>query len=372
MNLRPSRLHLNVVCPPSALPPNVRIERPNPDSMPGTLTHDVLTVIGRGGQLDLDAIAHNRGAVNDAELQRMARFIAHTWDRIKPLFPEPQFEVRMELEDGDVTLAGTADLVSTAGHELRIMDLKSGWRPSSAEAQLRGYAVLALHSSDASTIRATQLNLRDGILDTWLWGREDVLAWWDNLKQLLREMVSAGATALLYHPGEHCRYCPRWHECPAGAMLVRAAGAYLVQLDAEAGDLLPEDLATILERARQVERAAEMARRLVTAAIDAAGGRIALADGRELRLVRQEVKKILYGPGQHVLADAIGPEALAECLTVGKTKVEDAIRATAGRGMKTAAVQDLMRRLDEAGAITTSVREFADITRTPAQIGVET
>ena len=108
-----------------------------------------------------------------------------------------------------------------------------------------------------------------------------------------------------------------------------------------------------------LDTVAEMER----AVVGAAGGRLPTGDGWALELRQQEQRQIDYEAAAAILVDRLGLEKVASLLKIGKGDVEDAVRATAPRGMKGRAVKELLDRLNDAGAITTKTVERLECRR---------
>ena len=228
--------------------------------------------------------------------------------------------------------------------ELRILDHKTGFVDHDAMAQLMGYGWLALQKNPkAKTVWACIMRIRDGERISFRWTRDELAAWWTWLVGHLGRDE--------YSPGVHCKHCPRWHECPAGAAYVRQIGEMIV---ADAGSasmpLTPARAIDVLDRAKFLVRVCEQIIAGIKTSVASEGGVWSDADGNTLAIDVQEQREILYAQGAAILDEALGGR-LPEVVKVGKGKVEEIVKESAPRGMKASAVQGLMDRLEEAGAI---------------------
>lgn len=388
LSLRCSSLPRVSLCPASARPPAVRIETSSEAADLGTAGHVCIANHVRGVHYDVAEVALSHGVDRD-ELKRIVGIAVAMWEKLKTHFPDPITEHSFEPlvshwtypdQAGDVVLTGTGDLVSLTDNAstIRLLDWKSGWGDSDHEAQVRGYALLALHEiPTADRVIASVMKLRHGVLETYEWTRAELETWW--WEGLLRRVMSK---ADVYRPSpEACGYCPLFAECPARPAMLAAA---LVLLDAndeqkKSITTTPDGVAYILERARWVERAAKSAIDAVRAAVINAGGVLPLEDGRELRITSQVRTEIDYASGEGVLRAHCGDE-LGKALSVrkGKSKsdpdklgVEDIVRAKAPRGKKDAAVESLIYELDQAAALKLTTVQRLEVTKAPKEIAAQ-
>ncbi|GIW81468.1 MAG: hypothetical protein KatS3mg105_3275 [Gemmatales bacterium] len=363
MILRCSSLPLYATCPAAAQPTTLPFKSGGDAADLGSAVHDVVVkrIIGQRGPDDL-ADAADRYGVEIEELSRLVYLSWRRWEEMAEFFPSPK---TVDLNDdpwrfvdkpAGVELTGHPDIYSLCGNEVRLLDLKTGRLDTSAEQQLRGYAFLAVHRFEVDAVYACALHSRQGIVEGWRWDTADLLQWWTELKKEIKFAA--------YNPGRQCCYCPRATVCPAHSRLVQFSIASLT----EGIPSLPEDpqkrgriLAEVLDRAKLVESACQMAREAVRAEVAAAGGRLETDDGRELVLSQRTKTEIDFGLGEEILRQAVGD--LSECVKVSKTEVEKAVKAKAPRGAKMQAAEKLIAQLGEAGALRETVYDVLDIKR---------
>jgi hypothetical protein len=272
---------------------------------------------------------------------------------VASLFPGANTEVEMA-SVGVLSLTGHCDVLAIVDGEVRIADHKTGYLDSDASAQLRGYGWLALQRyTDLDQVYAVVLRVRYGERMAYRWTRSDLDYWLGNLLSHL--------TVDDYRPGPHCRYCQRWHECPAGALYSRQCVERVMELARhDSSALSADDAVTAITLVRVVERAIEMVRDHVRTMVVRSGGRLENSAGDALVITSLLQREIMYAQGAAILDDVFG-DRLPEVIKVRKTDVERLVKESAPRGMKGAAVQGLMDRLAQAGAIKTNSVERLEV-----------
>lgn len=350
--VRASSLPIVAACPESAYPPQVAVAFAAPEAALGTAIHATLAEWIRAGQegyqLPVEALLPG---VEPTEVLALARRAWRQWRELAVDFPDPQVEQSLTLASGEISSAHP-DIYAVAGTEGRILDFKTGRLDTDYEAQLRGYALLLLEAyPEVEHVRGAVLWIREGDVEVWDWSRAEILDWWATFQERRR-----GAEE--YRPGSHCAYCRRFHECQGAHVVLRqaalAVGAPASQILASTQTDPPKAalaMGQVYAQIKMLRPRLEAAAELVKAAVTQAGGVLALGDGRELRLEKQEQKRISAAEGWDVLAKHFGEETLRTLVTIAKGKLEDAVRAGAPRGQKGQAVTDLLERLDQAGAL---------------------
>ena len=353
--VRASRLPLLPLCPASIVPPVVVIDTTGPEARLGTAVHECLALAVLGKTWNArDTAARQR--VDVAEVEELVWSALHVWERILCLFPAPQTEVEYVLDNAArrVRLTGHVDLVSAPAErpsELCLLDWKTGRVDTDYAEQLRGYAYLALHHHPhVKTVRAIVVWIRLGSTDWHVWTWDELDKWWTGrLETLTTERE-------VYRPGVHCGQCPRGHECPARASLLRTALDLLTSLVSFGPDR-GRACGMIHDRVKLLEEILEQTRQQIRAEVVAAGGVLPTGDDRELRLVQQERREIVPTLAWKILQEEGITEEhlLAECASLSKGAVERAVMARAPRGQKAGAVKNLLDRLDVAGALVSHV-----------------
>lgn len=366
VKLRPSSLNRGALCAQSLVEPVSHIEVANDASSLGSACHEFILprLAGQTQCPELTDVAE-KWDVDLKELEDGVDRCRASFAKVKHHFPSPAIEVPMNWTDPDsgITLAGQTDLGSVVSGQVRILDLKTGWLDTDCSPQMKAYALLACKTMGATEAYALVLRPRHRSFEGWTWSIADLESWWRRLMHHVRAGV--------YQPGEHCGNCRRWHECPAGRDLVRQWAKAIVDFAGDGTEIegaLPADtLADLVTQSRVIEKACAFVRALVKDHVSRAGGSMVCEDGRELELSSVRMESIKFTEGETILRKALG-EQFGECVTVGKGKVEDAIKAKMGRVAKKAAVKDLFDCLAAAGAIETKTVEKLELHRAAAKL----
>ena len=326
----------------------------------GTALHAVQAGAIKGEPVDLLDVAAEYDVDHD-ELQRLAIWAWRAWQGLAEWFPDPQTEVSISGTDEEygIELTGHADVLSV-DHERRrlaICDWKSGWLDHDYTAQLRGYALLALlHYPDIMHVYLVSCRIRDQTYSGEMLTRKQIEDWWDQFAGRLNE----GG----YNPGRHCGHCPVRLGCPAREKHLAESVEWMGITDGDLGELL--------DRAKALEFAAGAVKDQIRAEVIAAGGRWKCGDGRELVITEQPRRSIDFAAGWPVIQAALPDADLAGAVTISKSKVEAAAKEAAGRGRKGKAVQELLDRLDVAGAMRTTFIQRLEVRRTNDGNGSDT
>lgn len=368
LHLRGSRVPLAMACPESTIDdggPKL-VSSGEPANL-GSAIHDTIAAwIERDYLPDSASIDHfgERHAVENFDELRWLTWA--TWNlllKVRQWYPgaEPEVELEHIDEANGIRLTGRLDLASIIDHEkrLNILDYKSGRLEVDASHQLRTYAYLGLQKrQDIKIVWASVLRVRDGSIDPCpIWTREDLDHWYAGLVARVKRRGHEE-----YNPGAHCAFCPRALTCPGKEAYLRQARMSLLDIhnhiDIKSGLLqLPEDpvacgteLSNLLDRIKVIERVCEAAKDLVKAHIKATGP-LPTADGQEVAIKCTEQKPLDFGRAWPILKDRIPEEAWPTVFRVSKGEAEKAIKGTLPRGAKTAAWIDLLKQLDQAGAL---------------------
>ena len=371
LKLRCSGLPLTMLCAASLDQQGPRIETGDQEAaVLGTAAHLVLTRwIDGDRDYDPDEVASTLD-VDPGELGLLCRFGWQAWERVRHHFAHPQTELPLEHTADGITLSGHLDVLSDAGLRLYIADWKTGRVDADHEHQLRGYAWLALaNHPEAAGVSAVSIRVRDGIADWHSWDREEMSRWWQRLVAHVRDRDT-------FRPGRHCGHCPRGATCQAKTdLLVQMASSLIPAHEAMrlpkaeamreiSGQLTDLQLVQLHLASRAVRVAVEIASDIVRAEVQRRGGRVTDPAINEMLELRDQVQRhIDYAAGRQVLEEEFEPEALARCLDVRKTRVEEEVKASAGKGQKGRAVKELMERLDAVGAITRKTITRLEVTR---------
>jgi len=293
----------------------------------------------------------------------MTYYAEQFWQEAKGSFINPETEVKMEPRlFGKFYLTGHVDLLSMVamGDASSLLDWKSGYRTDAdAEPQAKGYAYLAAERFASPTVRATVVWLHDQTFQTWTWTREELRAWAD---ETAAKILKGYKTE--YCVGAHCRWCPRFLNCPAQGRIVRGTLAELaVSQQPGWGKIQPARLAAMYPAVQAVERLCKTYRELTRTAVEASGP-LLVGDGTQLEVKRTEPETIDLLLGWGAMTDAVhDTKALAACLKVRKAELLKAVAATAPRGQKGKVRDRLMDTLRADGAVKTSERKSLVVTR---------
>lgn len=270
-------------------------------------------------------------------------------------------------------IALTVDLVGLSGEAVYIGDYKGPWAtvtPAARNHQVRAGALAACRAYGRDHALVEIIRLReDGTpwrdiaeLDTF-----DLDAFAYDLQVLrdrvlaARAVVEAGGVPDVAE-GDHCRYCPAWHACPAkSSALVRVAtGADLEPL-ATLPALSPELAGVAWERVRAAESLVKRLKAMARAAIAEAGpAGVPLSNGKRLREVITEGNLKLDGRiayqvirelhGQDLAEDAIDIDASQAAMKRALARAQQAGTIPA-RGA-TAALKAILTTIEERGGAT--------------------
>jgi hypothetical protein len=347
---------LHLACPASQVPPALRIEGDTSAADLGSAVHE--QVLGRivGTAPDL-AVTAARWRVDVGELAPLVGRAWRQWERVSQWFPEPAVEVYLwaELPGSEgLRLTGHADVLSRVGDQVRIYDLKTGWLEGEHRAQLQGYGWLALQLLPECTSAYTMVHrVREGSIDPQEYSRAELDAWPVGVRERLGETET-------YHAGAHCGHCPRALECDTKDLYLKVG---LFRLRNDNLDRIPREprqrgqiLLDLLGICRSLQRESEDLMTLIRADVRAHGGRLG-----DLVLTRQPQKRIDFARGMDALEEMVGTEQLMEIVTLSNKAAEEGVKAAAPRGQKGRAVQELWRRLAEAGAVITTEVERLEV-----------
>lgn len=358
LTVRCSALPLAMTCPGSVQPSKVPINSINDAAQLGTAAHVGLREVAETGTVGWDALPElaQRYGVDEDELRMLVATGAKLWPEVAKTFPEAltEVELRAQMAPGFV-LTGHIDLLSVTLGVARAGDWKSGRKDSDYRWQLLGYGALVLHDDPQLTeVTSAAIWLRTAEIENYTLKRSD-------LSRVSLEIVDtiAGWDGT-YHPGKHCEFCPRSHECEAANALMRrdvaavADKALVARAETELASMRPEE---ILDVYRKAKRVSGMAARINEAIrnhvlkhgdIDAGSHRLTVDVEH-----RRELDPLKAWP---VLDEAgFDDEDFAAAVKLSVTKVEKRIASKAVRGKGAAAVRKLKAALEEADAV--SVKE---------------
>ena len=339
--MRCSKLPLYSECPSSASEWERPIESSSDASDLGTVVHAVLAAMVRGEEPELFAVARPSG-VDVGEVERLFAYGKKAWKEIGPSVHDPIVEQPL---DG-AGLTGTCDVMSTSG-QVVVIDWKSGQVYRDHREQMRGYAALVRGSRnhDQSVIKAVIVWLQLGFFEVYDFTEDDT----DSLLaiDLPRLATKIGKS---YNPNADCSFCRGRAECRAKADYERMAANALAVIEPTA--LTRDKLAALYPQAKLLEKAVESYTEMLRAALS--DGPLVLPDGRQIELKKMVKQEILAREAWPVMAEVLSDDELAQCCTITKGKLMDAIGAKAAKGCKGRDQMQMLDRLRDAGAIVES------------------
>lgn len=350
LDLRASAMPLAFKCPGSVRRPRLSIAETSEPADLGNATHEALRSVAEGAGVPWDEIPAiaARWGVDPDELRMLVATGAKLWPHVAESFRGAVTEVPLSVEIAPgVTLSGHADLLATFAESARVGDWKSGRKDHDYADQMRAYGALALiDDSSLSEATATILWIREGEIENYTMTRAAAREWVDRVRAEIVEWDGS------YHPGPHCSWCKRSHECEAAAASVRRDVAAMVATEGEPAlaRMTPAEIISLERRAKMVEDYAGRVRKAIKAHVEAHGDLV----GPESRLtIAVESRRKLDTAAAWPVLEAAGfaDADFAACVDVPISRVEKRIAEKAGRGKGAAAVRALGEQLDAAGAV---------------------
>lgn len=349
IELRASRAPLAFQCPGSIRPATVPISEDGYPAKLGRAAHEALRALAESGSIrwaDLPAIAAHHGVELD-ELRVLCGLASKLWPSLSPSFPDALTELGLSAGFAGSILTGHVDLLSTTGKVARVGDWKTGRKDTDYSAQMKAYgALVMLDNPELDEVTVTLIWVRDGEIENYTMRRPELRAW---LAELADNVIVWDG---VYHPGAHCGYCPRSHECAARTALVQRDVKALLDPDAETdlARMTPADVIEMRHKIEIVERVAKRVNDAIKAHIEAHGDIV--GGGVRLTLESRDRRELDTAAAWPVL-EALGfaDEDFAATVDVPISRVEKRIAEKAGCGNGAAAVRELTQKLDDAGAV---------------------
>ena len=266
--------------------------------------------------------------------------VEREWEHVEP-FPYHGFT--------HLRIRGKSDMHKITGDLACSNDWKTGHIEAACEHQQRGYAFLmAMAYPELQRFWSAISFVRSGDIYAGekVYTRDDLLRWKDELVWRLRNSIGT------YTTGSHCRHCPRTLECGARDSWMRQAVRDFSSTTEITIDGMPEmvgpQIGEMMRTAKAVEDQCARLKDFAKAYAGRHDGAFPVADGRERRLTTE--KRLTIDPRRAwpILAAQLPADALAETMTIGKTKLDKAMRA---HGVDPRQVMD---QLKEAGAVVES------------------
>lgn len=393
--IRCSSLPRLIRCPASRIPPAVRINEESEASKSGTAVHRMISdgiLVRLGGDKTWNPDPAYYAEIHGGEAKDLTFLYSQGmkfWCEIEGRVSNVLVECPGEAKIGDWLLTGHPDLIAEYddedGHSLLVVDWKSGVEDPRNREQLLGYAALALsgtlttgdglfHTIAPATIPLIKLctvYLREGTKDVEHVTMDDFIAWRDALGEVL------GAENPTFGPGpDSCKYCPRWHECPAWqqriAALARAfADGTAIRKDGDASALVAMWAdATMLKHAVERILGSSTQPGMVKEWLKITGLPLVCGD-RTLYLDEQPRESIRFAQGWRQIAAQFGDmptdaglaavvKRFADDISISKGGLLDAVGASVTKG-KGKAKEQMMTELRNAGAVTENVVQVVKV-----------
>lgn len=290
----------------------------------------------------------------DPDFLFLASRVRLAWDNLGELFPSPVVEQFLEADLPKFSISGHPDLFGIEGDAATILDFKSGYKTDAdVLAQLRGYCFLVGSAhKEIKVFRVIVCWLRDTEVQEWSFSRAEIREWAGSLHRRAASWNGSDFTA-----GEHCQYCPRFHDCPARHQLARSAVRDIMELDMDAASrgVLAERMPDLYAFVRMVGKQVEAFWSWLREDIQKNGPMVCRPD-KTLELKTQNVQVLDVRKGWRIFAGTLSEDELADCMTVSKTKLLAAVGAKAGPRMGGKDKAAVMQALEEAGAISIKPR----------------
>ena len=343
----------------ASMRPELRVDEAHDAANAGTAAHEALRPLaeGRGVNFDgVEAIAARYHADPD-EVRMLCAMGVKLWRQIRGTFPGAITEADLELELDGATLTGHMDLTAITGDVARGADWKTGRLDSDHAEQMKAYGtLLLLNYPQLREVTITILWVRDEEIENYTMTRADAIAW---VARVEAEVIRWDGT---YRPGDHCKHCPRSHECAAANAMARRDVAAIsdkslvARVESELATMAPEELISLVRKARAVEK---MAKRVVDAIKEhvLTHGDVAAPGFGRLTIQTDERRSVDPLKAWPVLeAAGFSDEDFAAVVTLGISKVERLAAKKAGRGSGAGAVRELQKQLTDVGAIETKAQ----------------
>lgn len=359
LTLRASSMPQAFRCPASVRTGRIALNETHEMATLGTAAHEALRSLAETGEIDWTAIPGlaERFGVPESELRMLCGQAAKSWPQISASFVNALTEVALAVEVVEgVVLSGHLDLLSVRGNIARAGDWKTGRKDSDYTHQMKAYgALVLLENPDLVEVTITIIWVRDSEIENYTMRRPDLLAWLDSLVSTVVRWDQ------VYRPGAHCAHCARSHECDAANALIRRDVAAMsdqeltVRAENALDTMTAEEKIELLRKSDMVAAYAERVRKAIKAHVLENGD--VIANGVRLTIdteQRRDIDSLVAWPVLE--ASGFGDDEFARCIEIRISKAEKLVAERAGRGKGAAAVRELAKALQAAGAIT--VREI--------------
>jgi len=339
-----SRVGRFLACPSSQLvvPDGYLYSPRTQDALTGSAAHAVIAESVLGREVDVVSICHDYGA-DPGEVNILHVMALQAWREISQWVPEPRVEFDV---DGDLTY-GRADVLSTDGESMSIVDWDFGWAGTDKRYQLRAYADAARQMFGMprkGTIEAFHVLARKGTYNVYHLDAGELDAFRERVQTSIRRC------GIDYGPGhDTCKFCPRQLVCVARQDYLRQCVA-LMPSTQEALVMDDSALARIYPAFKEVKKLVDTFDKMLTTRL-VEGAALSLGNGKILTLSEQEYDQIDPLIAWPFMQARLTDTQIAQVLSVGKRDLLDAIAEGAPRGQKGKVKDEFLGELREAGAV---------------------
>lgn len=315
----------------------------------GSAVHAACEAFIQAGEADLGNVGQFLGldASQMEELRILYAVFCRFWQEYGPQFPHPHTEQGFVCGND----SGHIDLWAMDGDLCRVLDLKTTRLEAvSYHAQMMMYLWLVCQEMGVETLRFqyTLLFLRDKTIEV---SKEftvaEIDAW--HAEYVKRLETWDGKT---YHPSGKCQFCPRRVSCPGLTAELAYVAKALAPVEEAVNALSDADRVKLWERTGMVANVVEQARTVLRHLVQDAGA--IHGDGKSLVLREKTKQSILAREAWPVMVrQGLSEAEIAECVTIGKGKLLDAVGAKAPPRGKGRAKAMFMEELEAAGAVET-------------------
>lgn len=369
MNIRCSSLDRLFQCPQSVLHPGRSpVDRPNLAARTGSCVHEIMACIIEGRDYDLEAMRLRHGLDLDtmeAEVVGMVREGQRFWSNTEHLFCAPSVEASAfwPIPDTEHVLDGTLDVAGVNGNDCYVIDWKTSRKDVGYQQQLMGYAWLVWQVAG----RPAQAEVRTVIV--WLRLRDytETTITPDMLEQWEHDLAKNQLASPTYNPGSHCPMCPRNLTCEAWLDYARsiviatggnpALGDRLAQATAEDAEdpEVQDGVMHLLAQARILDSLSAQAKDVLRTTIERIGPVRVGHDGTsEIGTIETTRKEVDVAKAVPILRNYLSDKQIFKSCRLSLSAILKSYGRLQDRGAVHGAREDLLRLLDERGAITYS------------------
>jgi len=311
----------------------------------GTEAHRAAAIMVETGRLPWDTLPE------DPELRMLCAMVTKLWRQVQDSFPNARTEVArkalIDVDGQEVLITGHSDIESIGGSVARVADWKTGRNDSDYSAQLKTYAALDLYEvPELTEATATILWVRDQEAENYTMAQDEALPW---LTKLAKAAIRWNG---VYTVGSHCQWCQRTASCPAArAMVRRNVEAFIPgNVADQLAAMTPDQVISLLETAKTVERYAKAAQQVVRDLVFATGE--VVGTDHRLTLEQTEKRKAKAIEALSVLQSGwLSDSAIASIMEVHLSQAEKLVANAAGRGNGASAVRRFREQLEAANAV---------------------